>query len=105
MSAISGSAAAPSDGTVTVVSSGTPSHVLASPLHWYTPCAGAQSLSPSGPACADVQHASTSIVVARFAILDALFIRSKGNAFEPTELTRGPWDPNAQHGGAPGALL
>jgi hypothetical protein len=23
----------------------------------------------------------------------------------PTELTRGPWDPNAQHGGAPAALL
>src|SRR4051794_32403517 len=42
--------------------------------------------------------------MARFAILDALFIR-RGNAFEPTELTRGPWDPNAQHGGAPGALL
>src|SRR4051794_1216735 len=42
--------------------------------------------------------------MARFAILDALFIR-KGNGFEPTELTRGPWDPRAQHGGAPGALL
>jgi Thioesterase-like superfamily len=36
--------------------------------------------------------------------LDALFIR-KGDAFEPTELTRGPWDPNAQHGGAPAALI
>jgi hypothetical protein len=36
--------------------------------------------------------------------LDALFTR-KGNAFEPTELTRGPWDPNAQHGGAPAALI
>lgn len=36
--------------------------------------------------------------------LDALFIR-KGNGFEPTELTRGPWDPNAQHGGAPAALM
>jgi hypothetical protein len=36
--------------------------------------------------------------------LDALFIRS-GNGFEPTELTRGPWDPNAQHGGAPAALM
>lgn len=36
--------------------------------------------------------------------MDALFIR-KGNAFEPTELTRGPWDPKAQHGGAPAALI
>jgi hypothetical protein len=36
--------------------------------------------------------------------LDALFVR-KGQAFEPTELTRGPWDPNAQHGGPPAALI
>jgi Thioesterase-like superfamily len=28
-----------------------------------------------------------------------------GERFVPTELARGPWDPNAQHGGAPGALL
>ena len=34
----------------------------------------------------------------------ALFIR-KANAFEPTELTRGPWDPRAQHGGPPAALI
>ena len=39
-----------------------------------------------------------------FAAVDTLFIR-KGNAFEPTELTRGPWDPRAQHGGAPAALV
>jgi hypothetical protein len=36
--------------------------------------------------------------------LDALYTRN-GDCFEPTELTRGPWDPNAQHGGAPAALL
>lgn len=42
--------------------------------------------------------------MATYAALDALFIR-KGNAFEPTELTRGPWDPDAQHGGAPAALM
>ena len=29
----------------------------------------------------------------------------EGDAFVPTELARGPWDPNAQHGGAPAALL
>lgn len=28
-----------------------------------------------------------------------------GDAFVPTGLTRGPWDPGAQHGGAPAALL
>ena len=36
--------------------------------------------------------------------LDALYIR-KGDGFEPTELTRGPWNPNAQHGGPPAALI
>jgi hypothetical protein len=36
--------------------------------------------------------------------MDALYTR-KGNGFEPTELTRGPWDPNAQHGGPPAALM
>ncbi len=28
-----------------------------------------------------------------------------GSQFIATDLTRGPWDPNAQHGGAPAALL
>jgi hypothetical protein len=28
-----------------------------------------------------------------------------GDTFVPSEITRGPWDPNAMHGGAPGALL
>lgn len=40
---------------------------------------------------------------------DALFhpegAGADGDRFVPTELTRGPWDPNAMHGGAPGALL
>lgn len=36
--------------------------------------------------------------------MDALYTR-KGNGFEPTELTRGPWNPEAQHGGAPAALI
>ena len=35
---------------------------------------------------------------------DALF-HADGDRFVPTELTRGPWDPNAMHGGAPAALL
>jgi hypothetical protein len=35
---------------------------------------------------------------------EALFIPSNGR-FVATELARGPWDPNAQHGGAPAALL
>ncbi len=35
---------------------------------------------------------------------DALF-HPDGDRYVPTELTRGPWDPDAMHGGAPGALL
>ena len=35
---------------------------------------------------------------------DAVF-HADGDRFVPTDLARGPWDPNAQHGGAPGALL
>jgi hypothetical protein len=38
------------------------------------------------------------------ALPDAVFHR-EGDEYVPTELARGPWDPNAQHGGAPGALL
>jgi hypothetical protein len=34
----------------------------------------------------------------------ALFER-EGNTFIPTPLARGPWDPNALHGGAPSALF
>lgn len=36
--------------------------------------------------------------------MDPLYIR-RGRVFEPTELTRGPWDPNAQHGGSAAALI
>ncbi|HEY6398669.1 MAG TPA: thioesterase family protein, partial [Solirubrobacteraceae bacterium] len=35
---------------------------------------------------------------------DAVFMRA-GRRFRATELARGPWDPDAQHGGAPAALL
>jgi hypothetical protein len=35
---------------------------------------------------------------------DALF-RIDGDAYVPTDLTRGPWTPDAQHGGPPCALL
>jgi len=35
---------------------------------------------------------------------DAIFHRD-GDGFAPTAFARGPWDPNAQHGGAPSALL
>lgn len=33
------------------------------------------------------------------------FFRQRGDRFEPTALTRGPWDERAQHGGPPSALL
>jgi hypothetical protein len=36
--------------------------------------------------------------------LDAFYERA-GHAFVPSELTRGPWDPGAQHAGPPSALL
>ena len=35
---------------------------------------------------------------------DAIFER-RGDHFWATDLARGPWDPNAQHGGAPAALI
>jgi hypothetical protein len=35
---------------------------------------------------------------------EAFFVRD-GERFVPTELTRGPWDPDAQHGGPTAALL
>lgn len=33
------------------------------------------------------------------------FYEARGDAFHPTELTRGPWSPDHQHGGPPAALL
>ncbi len=36
---------------------------------------------------------------------DALFEEQADGRFIASELARGPWDPNAQHGGAPAALL
>ncbi len=30
----------------------------------------------------------------------AVYVRD-GDAWQPSELSRGPWDPRAQHGGAP----
>ena len=33
------------------------------------------------------------------------FFETDGERFVPTELTRGPWDPDAQHAGPPAALL
>ncbi|HEX3617112.1 MAG TPA: thioesterase family protein [Solirubrobacteraceae bacterium] len=35
---------------------------------------------------------------------EAIFER-RGDGFHATDLARGPWDPDAQHGGAPAALL
>ncbi|GAA5054716.1 thioesterase family protein [Nocardia callitridis] len=39
--------------------------------------------------------------------MDAFYLpdSSDTDLFHPTELTRGPWSPDAQHGGAPSALL
>lgn len=37
--------------------------------------------------------------------MDALFAPAGDGLWQPADLTRGPWDPGAQHGGAPAALL
>jgi hypothetical protein len=36
---------------------------------------------------------------------DALYLPEGGGRFTPTELTRGPWNPDHQHAGPPSALL
>jgi hypothetical protein len=36
---------------------------------------------------------------------DDCFFVPAGERFEPTELTRGPWDPESQHAGPPAALI
>ncbi len=36
---------------------------------------------------------------------EAIYLPDSRTRFLPTELARGPWDPNAQHGGAPAALI
>lgn len=35
----------------------------------------------------------------------AIFVPDGPGRYQPTELARGPWDPSAQHGGAPAALM
>ena len=37
-------------------------------------------------------------------LADCLYL-TDGDLYLPTELARGPWDPNSQHGGAPAALM
>jgi hypothetical protein len=37
-------------------------------------------------------------------VFEGFYVRD-GDLFRPTELTRGPWDPGAQHAGPPAALL
>ncbi|HEX7291728.1 MAG TPA: thioesterase family protein [Conexibacter sp.] len=36
---------------------------------------------------------------------EAIYLPDGPDRFQPTELARGPWDPHAQHGGAPAALI
>jgi hypothetical protein len=38
-------------------------------------------------------------------VADAIYVSEGPDRFVPTELARGPWDPDAQHGGAPAALI
>jgi hypothetical protein len=39
------------------------------------------------------------------AVTDAIYRPAGPSGFVPSDLARGPWDPNAQHGGAPAALI
>jgi hypothetical protein len=39
------------------------------------------------------------------AVREAIYLPDGPERFVPTELARGPWDPDAQHGGAPAALI
>ncbi len=39
------------------------------------------------------------------AVAEAIYLPEGSDRFVPTELARGPWDPRAQHGGAPAALI
>lgn len=39
------------------------------------------------------------------AVTDSIFLRLDADRYEATELARGPWDPGALHGSAPGALV
>lgn len=39
------------------------------------------------------------------AVAQSVFVSSGDGRYTATEVARGPWDPNAQHGGAPAALL
>src|SRR5436309_1210619 len=57
-------------------------------------------LSPSliGPEFSDT-------VVCAAMSADTVFVAAAEETFSATELARGPWDPAAQHGGAPAALL
>jgi len=38
-------------------------------------------------------------------VSEAIYVPQGRDRFVPSELSRGPWDPNAQHGGAPAALI
>jgi len=38
-------------------------------------------------------------------VAEAVYLPQGAERFAPTELARGPWDPSAQHGGAPAALI
>jgi len=38
-------------------------------------------------------------------VAGAIYLPDGPDRFAPTELARGPWDPDAQHGGAPAALI
>jgi len=77
----------------------TPNHPRTTPKNGNNlPVAAATNPSDSGP------RASTADGMSR-GIAEAMFVQTGEDEFVATEIARGPWDPNAQHGGAPASLL
>jgi hypothetical protein len=62
----------------------------------------AEAVDERGQKCPQTPRASLPDSLQK--VPEAIFER-RGDAFWASELARGPWDPNAQHGGAPAALI
>jgi Thioesterase-like superfamily len=48
---------------------------------------------------------TNAVRLAFASVSEAIYVPERPDRFAPTELARGPWDPDAQHGGAPAALI
>jgi hypothetical protein len=64
-------------------------------------------MSPHRASWLEYSHGARADAVrlAFASVSDAIYVPECPERFAPTELARGPWDPGAQHGGAPAALI